>query len=447
MLLLSVAIGLVSTVASLRADAESLKPPSSVWTRLHESTESGRRSFRVELLWKRSDDPRVTAYNVYRSEKTGADYRLLATVKREEEQQFFSETNLQPGTTAYYFFSDTNLQPGTTAYYVVTTVDKDHNESAHSPERSVRKPKFVVRKSEQVLLIQGGKGFDLGAPGDLVVDSRGTIHVLDALSCTIKSFSPRGEYLGEIGKKGQGTGTITYPTGLGIDRNDTIYVTDRGPRSRIDIFDRTGRFLREIVAPPPGTEILNLARNKTLQPILRDVAVNSKGRIFATDNALSRLLIFEPDGTFVREVGRMGDDPGDLNYPGWLAINDKDEVHVGNGFNRRIEVFDSDGAFLRIYGSARYIIGGFNQGPAGLAFDENGNSIVADPVWWTLKEFSPQGEYLFDIGNEKAEFDREYWRPLLPIRMPVGVAYDRGAKTIIFSLNMDKAVMVRRLLE
>ncbi|MGA8241461.1 MAG: 6-bladed beta-propeller, partial [Desulfobacterales bacterium] len=77
-------------------------------------------------------------------------------------------------------------------------------------------------------------------PKGVAADSDGNIYVVDALFDNIQVFDKRGHLLMAFGEHGRGYGDLWLPTGIYIDNNDLIYVSDSSNR-RVQIF----RYLKE----------------------------------------------------------------------------------------------------------------------------------------------------------------------------------------------------------
>jgi len=94
----------------------------------------------------------------------------------------------------------------------------------------------------------GVMGTDAGTfnqPADVAVAPNGDIFVADGHgNARIVKFSKDGRFIKEWGKKGTGPGEFDLPHALDFDSRGRLFVGDRG-NSRIQIFDQDGRFLAE----------------------------------------------------------------------------------------------------------------------------------------------------------------------------------------------------------
>ena len=125
--------------------------------------------------------------------------------------------------------------------------------------------------------------------------------------------------------------------------------------------------------------------NGQLSGNVRDIAVDSTGALYLADTGNHRILVFDTNGTILRQWGGLGPAPGALNNPWGLAIDRNDWVYVADTGNHRIQVFTRMGEFLTEWGKkdanglpvAGTGNGEFN-GPASLAFDSIGQLYVSD---------------------------------------------------------------------
>ncbi len=115
---------------------------------------------------------------------------------------------------------------------------------------------IVVKFSPQgkVLLTLGkagvpGAGTDaFNQPSDVVVGANGDIFVADGhggnSNARIVKFSSDGKFIKEWGKRGSAPGEFDTPHAIAIDSRGRLFVGDRA-NNRIQIFDQDGKFLEE----------------------------------------------------------------------------------------------------------------------------------------------------------------------------------------------------------
>lgn len=95
---------------------------------------------------------------------------------------------------------------------------------------------------------EGDENYMFGEIVQVTVDDEGCFYVTDWDLKRIQKFSPEGEYLLSIGRKGQGPGefgNIWSPT---FDKEGNLYATDI-VNKKVAFFDRDGKFLKSIKIP------------------------------------------------------------------------------------------------------------------------------------------------------------------------------------------------------
>jgi sugar lactone lactonase YvrE len=110
------------------------------------------------------------------------------------------------------------------------------------------------------------------------------------------------------------------------------------------------------------------------------VAVGTDDRIYVTDSGNNRVCVFDVRGRFQFEFGGFGVakpspgspatyDPGELNYPVGIDVDEEGNVYVASFYNDSIEVYDADGTPLRRFPDPGTVVGrgGSGYGGRGIA--------------------------------------------------------------------------------
>src|ERR1700731_785400 len=81
---------------------------------------------------------------------------------------------------------------------------------------------------------------------DVTWDAAGNTYISDGyINSRVAKVDPNGKWLKSWGEPGDGPGQLNTPHSIAADAQGNIYVADRGNR-RIQVFDRDGKFLRQI---------------------------------------------------------------------------------------------------------------------------------------------------------------------------------------------------------
>ncbi|MBE7560622.1 TIGR03663 family protein [bacterium] len=153
------------------------------------------------------------------------------------------------------------------------------------------------------------RGMALGPGGEIIVTDTGNHH--------LKVFDANGNHLRTIGQPGRGPGAFTEPVGVVVGQGGLVYVADAGNR-RIQCLDLMGRFVRQWNVPGFLGEDAAIAN---IEPML---AVDARGRIYATDSSTDQIYVFTPDGTNMQVYGTTGQ----LSDPKGIAVDETGRIYV-----------------------------------------------------------------------------------------------------------------------
>jgi hypothetical protein len=176
----------------------------------------------------------------------------------------------------------------------------------------------------------GGLGIFFG-PRGIVHLGNNVLAVTDTGNHRIQIMDVDGNYLGQVGNLGEfGTalGQFYEPVGIAVGPDGSVFVADtwnsRMQQLTGDLFP-----LRdwEMETDWAGNFSLN---NKPY------TAVDSGGRIYVTDPEDSRVLIFNPDGSYLARFGVFGSDPRSLNLPTGIFIDAQNNIYVADAGNNRV---------------------------------------------------------------------------------------------------------------
>jgi len=125
----------------------------------------------------------------------------------------------------------------------------------------------------------------LGMISDVCVDSDKNIYVLDYSNRRVVVYDSFGVVQRSFGRSGQGPGEFSNPLAMAMDLNDRIAVADAG---KVQIFDRSGRYLRSFKVGIPG--------------MIRDITVDGEGNYYISSfDVLKQNIIhkYDAEGDYV----------------------------------------------------------------------------------------------------------------------------------------------------
>ena len=237
------------------------------------------------------------------------------------------------------------------------------------------------------------------------VDKDNNFWIASAPSGMLQKYTHDGsKLLLQIGKKGALDSTdgtekgkplnsaaaqFFAPSSIWVDpQNGDLYVSDgesRGTNRRVAVIDRTGKFLRQW--QPEGMETVHC------------LIVDRDGFVFVCNREGSRIQVYDKMGRFVRNIDapwKPVTPPVDGNpkQSGGSAValaisRDANEMfmYLINQNNSEVEILDRPtGKILSSFGRAGHFPGEFDQ-PHGIAVDSKGNVYIAENRGKRIQKF------------------------------------------------------------
>lgn len=274
--------------------------------------------------------------------------------------------------------------------------------------------------------------------GDLYVADGSRVHVFDS------NDNP----IGQFGTAGSGPGQLDYIEDIAFDTNGDIYMADYG-NNRVTVFDSSWNYLRTIgqygayPAPnggdlysPGGVAVTSdgyvlVGSTNTVKWFdkntgayvkriglpdasesfapgipsgVEDVIISSDGNIHTIEPYISRIQSFTSDGTYIRQFGDYGTEPGQFWGPLGVDVDESDNIYIVDSVNNRIQKYDKDRNFLLTFGTEGTGNGQFRR-PRDVAVSPfNGNVYVTE---WTsgpqsarVQIFDQNGNYIGQFGSQ-----------------------------------------------
>ena len=247
------------------------------------------------------------------------------------------------------------------------------------------------------------------------------------------------ELLGEFGREGDGEGQFVWPSGIAVDSDYHVYVSDEW-LNRISIFDQEGNFLANWGSS--GTGYGELSGPSSL-------AFDREDNVHVVDTHHHRIQVFTKFGKFLAQYGTYGSGDGELDMPWGITCDTQGNVYVADWNNGRVQKFNGDGAFLASFGKPGTGTGELDH-PTDVAVDKDGDVYVVDWANERLQIYSPDGEFITSLRGDaqqlskwaewslsanpdmlKARRRAKSLEPEWYFRLPTAVAFDNVANQII----------------
>ena len=141
------------------------------------------------------------------------------------------------------------------------------------------------------------------------------------------------------------------------------------------------------------------------------------------------------DHEFLGQFGANGRGDGQFIWPRSITLDNDGNVYASDDFLNRISVFDPEGGFISCWGEAGDGKGELN-GPCGMAFDADGNVLVVDSQNHRVQKFTHKGKHLEQFW--------EPWRRRRGVQPALGPVPGRCRQRVRGRLEEQPGAEVRR---
>ena len=221
----------------------------------------------------------------------------------------------------------------------------------------------------------------LRRPNDVAFDGKGNIFVADSENGRVFVFDRDGRFLRQIGKRGKGAGELQIPMGVTVAKDGTTFVTDKA-LNKLLIFDKNGVFKKDLPIPHP------------MKPVV------ANGRLYVTTS--SAIYVCGLDGRELSRLGRKGRALGELAYPFGIAV-DADRIYVADLLNLRVQALATNGEPIWAKGQPPRDIMGKDRTfglPAGLALGSDNLLYLVDSFYHRITVLTKDGKIIGSAGKQ-----------------------------------------------
>ncbi|MBN2346180.1 MAG: NHL repeat-containing protein [Candidatus Aminicenantes bacterium] len=274
---------------------------------------------------------------------------------------------------------------------------------------------LLTKKSGDAVTVEefGGHGTTDGLfddPSGIALDDDGNVYVSDRDNRRIQKFTANGKFI-----KKWGFTPGLYPHGLVVDGGRLFVCDVNTSGSNLQIFDLEGN--HQAAWKVPDFNVLSGS------PAAVDVDADGSGNLYVLDNINRVVVVYNAVGTVSGHfrVDRDNPWPG----PNGIAVAGN-QVFVAessdNQYGNRINVFTTSGAFVRTWGSPGSGAGQFRN-PIGIALMGGASLIVGDhnvaPTFARIQKFDLGGGYQGVIQPASGSF----YAKALAVNEPAGKIY------------------------
>ncbi len=240
----------------------------------------------------------------------------------------------------------------------------------------------------RTLMDEDDEAFLFVTPMGVTLDQQGGGFVSDTSTGRIYRFSAAEQVVHEFGM-----GELNRPNGMVFDsQNRRLYVADTA-NHQIAVFSPTGQLLERLGRRGEGEGEFNF-------PL--DVDLSPAGQLVVLDALNARVQVLNTDGRFIRQFGERGTALGSFQLPKSLAVNGFGHVYVSDSQAHKFVIFDLQGNHLLTIGGRSILVDGVVRPggldfPQGIAADNDGAIWIVDSLSRMVHQFQYLSEaYLRD---------------------------------------------------
>lgn len=183
-------------------------------------------------------------------------------------------------------------------------------------------------------------------PVNIYIDDDGTKYIADPTAGSIFVFD-KNDNLSAI----FGTESKINPIDV-VVRGQRCYVTDFGSNQVVVLDKTTGKEISRIGEKSK--------RERQVEPLtelpagefslISDLALDQQGNIYVTDKAGARITQFDRSGTFMRTIGRLGDNIDEFVRPKGIAIDKGSRIWVVDAATEVAKIYNQQAQLLLFFG-------------------------------------------------------------------------------------------------
>lgn len=249
------------------------------------------------------------------------------------------------------------------------------------------------------------------------------VFVADQGGKRVVAFDADGRYVASYG----GDSVLLNPVDVAVDpTGDIVWVVDSYLHQAIGFDRSSGEVVRRIGKHAGDIE----AKKRQLAGLPESLHGRAAPRGAVDSLATSRLGHTQNYSAQPRDlVENRGLAPGEFRYPGFIAIGPDGSVWVSDAMNFRVQGFTRDGTFIAELGGLGDRPGRLAR-PKGVGVDSDGNIYVADAAFNNIQIFDQRGRLLLAF-SEMGSGPGALW-------MPLGLYITRGDGILVADRYNDR---------
>ena len=204
-----------------------------------------------------------------------------------------------------------------------------HHNSDHPNENEI----YAVDYRDDTVMIINEKEIsnpiNIAAPTDITLDNKGNIYISSETDHCIYVYDQKFKKIAKWGKKGVGDGELNKPKGLLFNQYENyLYIVD-SDNNRIQRLTKNGIFY-DLWGPDNDPGALNNPKG---------LALDNQENVYVADKNNNRIQVFKKEGFF----HLLWPNLNESFLPARIAINSSQQVYVTDEDNHKIFIFEKNG--------------------------------------------------------------------------------------------------------
>lgn len=262
-------------------------------------------------------------------------------------------------------------------------------------------PRDIQARPHYLYSLTGGEKSQLVHPVNVAAcEDDNRLYVADVETKSVLVFNKKnGKFLFSFGEKGRGPGRFNYPYGLALIPEGKLWVSDP-ENATIQEFDREGKYLRTIHSS-----------DYRIKPGL--MAVDGSGKVYVSELAFNRLVIFDYKGKFRGEI------TAELQHPQGICFDSEGILWVVDELTLQVKKLKNNEVIKTMQ-----LPGSLPMGLVkGLAIDNLGRVFLTQVLGNRVVVLDQKGQVLFSFGDSGGEDGK--------LMYPMGIAIAEDGKIYV----------------
>jgi len=251
-------------------------------------------------------------------------------------------------------------------------------------------------ETKDATLIRNGYEATFGLINGVALDDDDRLFVSDGKLRRVLVFDKKNAVVDQI-KDG-----LIDPVGITIDsENRQLYVVDT-QADQVVVYDADSlKEKRRIGAGGKKHELTT--PGDFAAPT--GIAIDKDNNIYVTDTLNNRVEIFDADGNFITQFGKHCDSPGCFAHPKGIAIDGDGHIWVADPMLDLLQAFDRDGQLLGLVGGHGTRLGQFSSLDS-VFIDKNNRIFTSEQYPGRVQQF----RYITDAEADQLKKEKEAQR-------------------------------------